>query len=122
MADRHRRLTGAGVSRAREPGYRRLLAGHSVNAMRNRTSLYGQIIMDTARELGLPEKADPATAALIEDMMRDGRSGLDGLTRAELAGEAASLLTHLEAPLVVEYAAALDMDCPSWAKERKETR
>lgn len=64
-------------------------------------------------------ETDIATLALIEDLMRDGRSGLDSLTPAQFDRAAREArqdigLMH-NAGVLSEYCAALGITPPAWA-------
>lgn len=60
-------------------------------------SSYTPTIQAAITAAGYPDHADEATAVLIEDCMRTNRSGLDHLSREDLAVEVALLIGDLTA-------------------------
>lgn len=58
-------------------------------------SPYANNIRQAILDAGYPAHTDPATLALIEDCLRTNRTGLDHLTREDLAVEACAAITDL---------------------------
>lgn len=65
------------------------------------------------------DHTDAATLALVEDVMRDGRSGLDGLTPAQFRWEAREAWVVVQAMHdageLGPFCAAVQLDLPEWA-------
>lgn len=81
-------------------------------------SHYQELIREAIASTG-DTRTDDATCAIVEDLMRTNRSGLDHLSRDEFMAEAAGWLAEVDAPFVRDYCDALQLEVPQWAVRQR---
>lgn len=81
------------------------------------SSTYRAVTRQAIIDAGYPDHADEATITLIEDCLRSGRTGLDGLRREELIIETAAAIADLarHPEQAADLCSILGFSVPGWA-------